>query len=229
MSPPFEPLGSISLQFLTLKVVFLVAITSARRVFEIAALSVRSDLCIFHSNRVVLRMDPSFLPKVNSLYHRSQELVLPDFCPDPRHRLEAQWHTLDVQQALCRYIKQTAPFRRFKALFVSLPASMGRKVSSSTISCWIKACIGKVYALKNKPLPGHIPPHSRSASTMAAWATQASVIDICRVATWTSLTSFICHYKVDSFASADVSFGRRVLQTVHSTPATREHSAYLPP
>lgn len=28
-------------------------------------------------------MDPSFLPKINSLFHCAQEFVLPDFCPDP--------------------------------------------------------------------------------------------------------------------------------------------------
>ncbi|XP_026535084.1 uncharacterized protein LOC113419749 [Notechis scutatus] len=38
--PPFEPLREAPLQFLTLKVVFLVAVTSARRISEIAALSI---------------------------------------------------------------------------------------------------------------------------------------------------------------------------------------------
>uniref|UniRef100_A0A2D4I5A5 Uncharacterized protein n=1 Tax=Micrurus lemniscatus lemniscatus TaxID=129467 RepID=A0A2D4I5A5_MICLE len=78
---PFEPLNSVSLQFLTLKVVFLVAITSARRVLELAALLVQQDLCIFHENRVVLRRDPMFVPKVNSWFHCAQDIVLPVFCP----------------------------------------------------------------------------------------------------------------------------------------------------
>lgn len=56
--PTFEPLRTIPMQFLTWKVAFLVAITSARRISELQALSVREDLCTFHTDRVVLRFDP---------------------------------------------------------------------------------------------------------------------------------------------------------------------------
>lgn len=79
MDTPYEPLREAALSHLTCKVAFLVAITSARRVSELAALSVRSDLCIFHSDRVVLRLDPAFLPKVNTWFHRAQEIVLTNF------------------------------------------------------------------------------------------------------------------------------------------------------
>lgn len=85
---PFEPLREVGLRFLSYKVAFLLAITSARRVSELAALSIRADLCVFHSDRVVLRLDPTFLPKLNSPYHQAQELVLPNFCPNPSHPLE---------------------------------------------------------------------------------------------------------------------------------------------
>lgn len=84
-APLFEPLGSVSLKFLSFKLAFLLAITSARTVPELAALSIRKDLCIFHANTVVLRLDPTFTPKVNSWYHRAQELVLLDFCPSPHN------------------------------------------------------------------------------------------------------------------------------------------------
>ncbi|XP_060550099.1 uncharacterized protein LOC132712496 [Pantherophis guttatus] len=86
--PPFEPLGSIALKFLSFKVAFLLAITSARRVSELTALSIRKDLCIFHANTLILWLDPVFVPKVNSWFHRAQEFVLPDFCPSPRHHRE---------------------------------------------------------------------------------------------------------------------------------------------
>lgn len=107
-SPPFEPLGS--LKFLSYKMAFLLAITLARRVSELSALSVRKDLCIFHTNTVVLRLDPSFAPKVNSWYHRAQELILPDFCPSPHHHKEVLWHMLDVRRALRCYIRHTISF-----------------------------------------------------------------------------------------------------------------------
>ncbi|XP_032076961.1 uncharacterized protein LOC116511202 [Thamnophis elegans] len=45
------------------EVAFLVAITSTRRISELQALSTREDLCVFHQDRVMLRLAPSFIPK----------------------------------------------------------------------------------------------------------------------------------------------------------------------
>ncbi|XP_039196365.1 uncharacterized protein LOC120306720 [Crotalus tigris] len=126
ISPPFKPITTCLLKLLSMKVAFLVAVTSARQISELAALSVREDLCIFHADRVTLRLDPSFIPKINFLYHRSQEVVLPNFCANPSHDLEKRWHTLDIRRALRRYIKRTSAFHKSEALFVSFqPSSMG--------------------------------------------------------------------------------------------------------
>lgn len=78
---PYEPLRMASLHVLSCKVTFLVAITLACCISEIAALSIRSDLCVFHADRVVLHLNPMFVLKVNTMFHRMQELVLPNFCP----------------------------------------------------------------------------------------------------------------------------------------------------
>ncbi|XP_060542104.1 endonuclease/exonuclease/phosphatase family domain-containing protein 1 isoform X6 [Pantherophis guttatus] len=214
--PPYEPLQTASLRLLTCKVAFLVAITSARRISELAALSTRPDLCVFHTDRVVLRLDPTFVPKINSVFHRAQELILPNFCPRPSHPRERRWHALDVRRALRIYLKRTAPFRRSESLFVSfLPTSQGGKVSSSTIGRWIRQTIAAAYDSRSLPRPSRLTAHStRSASTTAAWATQAPLLEICRAATWSSPSPFIRHYKLDQFASAEASFGRRVLQRV---------------
>ncbi|XP_034265069.1 collagen alpha-1(III) chain-like [Pantherophis guttatus] len=213
---PFEPLRSVGLRFLSYKVAFLLAITSARRISELAALSIRADLCVFHPDRVVLRLDPTFLPKVNSPYHRAQELVLPNFCPRPSLPLERAWHSLDVRRALRIYIHRTSDFRRSESLLVSFqPSSMGQKVSSITVGRWIRATIATAYGSQALPVPPRITAHStRSAATSAAWATQASLEEICRAAAWSSPTPFIRHYRLDQFASADAAFGRRVLQQV---------------
>ncbi|XP_058021205.1 uncharacterized protein LOC131189221 isoform X1 [Ahaetulla prasina] len=171
--PPFEPLREVGLKFLTYKVVFLVAITSAHRISELAALSSRPDLCVFHTDRVVLRLDPTFVPKINTPFHRAQELVLPNFCPNPSHALERSWHTLDVCRALQIYLKRTSPIRRSEARFVSFqPISLGQKVSSPTLGRWLRASIATAYSSQALPIPRHITAHStRSASTSAAWAT----------------------------------------------------------
>ncbi|XP_039189177.1 uncharacterized protein LOC120303551 [Crotalus tigris] len=216
ISSPFEPLKMCSLRHLSFKVSFLIAITSARRISELAALLVRKDLCTFHEDRVVLRLDPSFIPKVNTVFHRAQEVILPNFCPHPSHELEQRWHTLDIRRALRCYIKHTKPFRKSETLFVSFqPSSMGQKVSVSTIGRWIRACISSAYVSLTLPVPPHVTAHStRSAATTAAWATQASIEDICRAATWSSPSPFIRHYRLDKFASAEAAFGRRILQQV---------------
>lgn len=108
---PFQPLRSSGLQFLTFKVVFLVAVTLARWLSELAAFSLRKDLCIFHPDRVDLRLDPSFVPRVNSWFHRAQELAPPNFCPESGHALEKKWHTLDVRRLSAFVLKGLPPFR----------------------------------------------------------------------------------------------------------------------
>ncbi|ETE73867.1 hypothetical protein L345_00290, partial [Ophiophagus hannah] len=183
---PFEPLRTVSLHFLTLKVVFLVAITSARRVSELAVLS--------------------------TWFHRSQDIVLPDFCPLPHHNLECKWHTLDVRRALRIYLKGTFTFRKTEAMFVSFsPSHLGNKASPPTLSRWIRACIAQAYKEAALPVPQGLTAHStRSAATSAAWATQASLEEICRAATWAFPSPFIRHYHLDSFASTSAAFGRRL-------------------
>ncbi|XP_070583499.1 uncharacterized protein [Erythrolamprus reginae] len=212
--PPFEPLRSIPLQLLSIKTAFLVAITSARRVSELSALSVRPDLCIFYPDRVVLRLDPSFIPKVNTEFHRKQELILPDFCTHGSHPSELRWHKIDVRRAVKIYIRWTETFRKMEKLFISFSQDKkGLGLSSTSISRWIRDCIAEAYKARNQPIPAGVTAHStRSAATSAAWVTQASIDDICRAARWSVPSTFIRHYKLDSFASAEAAFGRRVLQ-----------------
>lgn len=114
----FEPLSSIVMLHLTYETVMLVAVTSARRVSELCALSTNPNLCIFHSDRVVLRLDPAFIPLINTWFHSTQDIVLPPFCPKPTCQLEADWHKLDVRRVLKHYIDRTKQFRKTDSLFI---------------------------------------------------------------------------------------------------------------
>lgn len=154
------------------KVLFLVAITSTRRISELSALSVAKHLCIFHKYKVVLRTDPSFLPKVLSHFHVQQELVLPIFCPDSKHPKEKARYTLDVRRVLKVYIQMTKDIRSTDYLFVSLHlSSMGKKVTSFTRARWIWACISLAYESLKLPQPTHTLAHSiRSAAALATFA-----------------------------------------------------------
>lgn len=98
--PPFEHMSSFPMHLLSLKVVFLVAITSARRVSKLAACSMARNLSTVQDDNITLRTDPTFLPKVNSVFHRSLEVVLPTLCPNSVHPKEHQCHSLDVKRAI---------------------------------------------------------------------------------------------------------------------------------
>ncbi|CAJ0940690.1 unnamed protein product [Ranitomeya imitator] len=151
--PPFEPLQDVPLSVLSWKVAFLVAVTSIRRVSELAALSCRAPFLAFHQDKVVLRPSPAFLPKVVSSFHLNEDIILPSFCPQPKHRVEKALHTLDVVRALRRYISRTAHFRKLDALFV-LPEGhrKGLAASKATIARWIRSAIQESYRVRGSPV-----------------------------------------------------------------------------
>lgn len=96
-------------------------------------LSMAWKFCIFHEDKV--HADPLFLPKVNSMFHCSQEIMLPSFCPNPSHPRECEWHILDACWAFSFYLYRTTTFGKTKVLFVSYkPHKQGLKESPSTIS-----------------------------------------------------------------------------------------------
>ncbi|XP_073431525.1 uncharacterized protein [Dendrobates tinctorius] len=211
---PFEPLQEVGLPYLTREVVFLVAITSIRRVSELAALSCRAPFLTFFKDKVVLRPPPPFLPKVVSSFHINEDIVLPSFCPAPVHRVEKALHTLDLVRALRRYVSRTAPFRQTDSLFV-IPEGRrkGLAASRSTIARWIRLTIQEAYRIRGTPVPPGIRAHSTRA-VGASWALrhQASAEQVCKAATWSSLHTFSKHYNVHTQASSDASLGRKILQ-----------------
>jgi len=82
-SPPFEPLGQGGLKWLSMKTAFLLAITSAKRVGELHALSV-SDTCLrwnSDGSGVTLWPNIAFLPKVLPYNHLNQPIQLARFDP----------------------------------------------------------------------------------------------------------------------------------------------------
>ncbi|XP_071977728.1 uncharacterized protein [Engystomops pustulosus] len=199
MKPPFEPLSECSLKNLSLKTSFLVAITSARRIGELQALSSKEPFLIISEDKIVLKLDTSFLPKVVSDFHRSQEIVLPSFCNNPKNEKEALWHTLDVRRAVIIYLDRTKSFRKCRNLFIQFGGkNKGEKSSSSTIARWIKQTISKSYQLQDVSLSKNITAHSTRAMA-TSWAEKrgASISQICKAATWSSTSTFPKHYRLD--------------------------------
>ncbi|CAJ0946837.1 unnamed protein product, partial [Ranitomeya imitator] len=142
-------------------VAFLVAITSIRRVSELAALSCRSPFLVLHQDKVVLRPVPSFLPKVVSAFHINEDIVLPSLCPSPVHPLEKSLHNLDVVRAIRVYLARTAHFRQSDPLFVvSEGRQKGLPASKSTVARWIRSTILEAYCVQDKQRPPGVRAHS---------------------------------------------------------------------
>ncbi|KAG8558682.1 hypothetical protein GDO81_017103 [Engystomops pustulosus] len=214
--PPFEPLENLSLKLLTFKVVFLVAITSARRVSEIAALSRRPPYFTLFPDKIVLRPDPKFLPKVVSDFHRSQDIVLPSFCSEPKSDKEKSFHNLDVRRSVLQYLESSELFRRTDSLFVLFSGkNKGTNASSTTIARWIRATIQLAYEVAERSIPENIHAHStRALATSWAEFRHASLEQICQAACWSTPHTFFKHYRLDVAGSLDLSFGRKVLSSI---------------
>lgn len=213
---PFEPINLASLKFITLKTVFLVAVTTARRVSELQALSIREPFFSIFSDRIVLKTDPNFLPKVASIQNRTQEIILPTFCSNPSGKKEEEFHTLDVKRAVLSYLENTKDFRCSDALFVLFSGNKkGRQASRGTIARWLRMAISEAYSLTGLESPLNVRAHSTRASAVS-WAEKAGATpeQICKAATWTSLTTFARHYRLDLMTAGDQAFGRKVLQAV---------------
>ncbi|XP_071967906.1 uncharacterized protein [Engystomops pustulosus] len=213
---PFEPIGNIDIRNLTLKTVFLVAITSARRLGELQAISIQEPYLKILDDRIIITLDSAFLPKVVSNFHRNQEIILPSFCSNPTSSREAEWHTLDVRRMVLKYLQSTEEWRVDNNLFIQFQGpNKGKKASKITIARWLKMAISKCYNLQNKPVPLNIKAHStRAMSTSWAERRGATLDQICRAATWASQNTFIKHYRLDIPKNKDLAFGRKVLQSV---------------
>ncbi|XP_042314487.1 DIS3-like exonuclease 2 [Sceloporus undulatus] len=133
----FESMATTDLRLLTWKTAFLVAITSAHR-----------------ADKVVLRTDITFLPKIVSAFHMNQNIVLPTLAPNPTTDSERQIHALDVRRALAFYLDRTSDSRRSERLFVCYSeAKRGLPVSAQRFSKWVANTIRLCYELVIPMLP----------------------------------------------------------------------------
>ena len=168
--------------------VFLVAITSAKRVSEIWALGAQEPFLTFFPDRVVLIPMLEARPKVTSVFLENTEIVLPTF----RQEGDSCVHPLDVGNCLKQYLEATVSFRQSDHLFVTFSGkNKGLRASSRSISSWIIQTIQWAYRAKGLTPPMAIKAHStRSVSTSWAVSRHVSPEVICRAASWSSINTF---------------------------------------
>lgn len=207
---PFEPLTKCSLHALTFKLVFLVAITSARRCAEIQALGRGPGHLRFEKDGVRLRTVTGFLPKTATPSYLGQDIFLPSYKRDK---------SLCVVRCLKHYLKVTNALMARKKLqhnhlFVCYGhRTHGNPVSKRTISGWVVKVIKAAYAAAQKPLPGAVRAHStRAQATSIAAFSRVPIQDILKAADWRHASTFLGHYGLDQ-AIPEAVFGTSILDT----------------
>lgn len=183
--------------------------TSAKRVSDLGALGCKEPFLTFFPDRVVLIPMLDSNPKVSSVFHENQEIVLPTFCcPD-----SDEVHPLDVGEILRNYLQATSSFRLVDNLFILFAGkNRGNRASSRTIATWIVLAIQQAYKDKGLAPPEAVTAHS-TRGMATSWAASLHVAPdvICKAASWSSINTFMAHYCVEPASLSSVSFGRSVL------------------
>lgn len=217
---PFEPLEAVDLKYVTLKTILLLALTTAKRVSEMQALSVSPACLQFAPGRSRVRFcpNPAFVPKVLDSAFRCSTVELEAFHPPPfSSEEERRLHGLCPVRALHVYVSRTAALRKVDQLFVSCAAPhKGKPVSSQRLSHWIVEAISLAYTCKGVVPPQGLRAHStRGVATSWALFRGVSVGDICAAASWASPHTFVRFYRLDV---SSASLAQAVLQPRIASP-----------
>jgi len=216
--PPFEPMLSTRLDWLTWKLAFLVAVTTAKRIGEIQAFSVDSRYLTCSAAGVRLALNPVFIPKVNTQANRQAEVFLEPFHPRLDSDSVCTLYRLCPCRAIRMYIEATAIFRQTDQLFVCYGSgpSRGKAASKTTISRWVRCCISEAYKAKGKNPPKGTKAHQVRGQA-ASWAqfNKTPMCDILKSATWSSACTFASFYQLNLAGNSGTArFGTNVLETV---------------
>ncbi len=137
--PPFEPIEEISDRHLTLKTVFLLAISSLKRVGDLQALSVAPTHLDFAPGMAKAFLYPraGYVPKVP--FVTPQPVVLQAFSPPPfREPDQQRLNCMCPVRTLDAYVHRAALWRRADQLLICYsPPKRGLPASKQTLSRWM--------------------------------------------------------------------------------------------
>ena len=213
-SPPFEPIESCSLCDLTHKVLFLVALATARRVGELQAVSAEvsssgEDLFLSYIPEFRVKSESYLRPLPRSFRVRS----LRDFVGSLPDEL-----LLCPVRALQVYLSHTASLpSRPRSLFVS-PRNPSRPFSTNALSFFIRDVISQAAASSSSSLAPSSSSFSsttrssrlasfrargfRGIATSLAFSRNAPLSSVLEAATWSSSSVFTSYLKDIQFSSA---------------------------
>ncbi len=201
---PFEPLESAPVRFLTLKMFFLMAITSLKRVGDLQALSISPSCLDFAPGltKVILHPHPNYLPKVP--FSTMNPVVLEALCPPPFTTPEQErLHLLCPVRALQIYVHCTSQWRKSEHLFICYGGrNWGVAATKHTVSHWVRNAIALAYEARGRASLLGVRAHStRGVSSSTALARCVPLQQVCDAAGWSSLQTFVRFYSLDVHAT----------------------------
>ena len=153
---PYEPIREAEERFLAQKTLFLIALTSAKRVGELHALSYRVSHATYWKE-VSFSFVPGFVAKTqdqSSFDPRFENFTVPAL---PKSSSSPNGRLLCPVQAVKRYLDRTAQHRpRCERLFITSGRTK-EEISKNTVSFWLRKVISLAYQLSGKPLPSPSP------------------------------------------------------------------------
>ncbi|KAI2653718.1 Fumarate hydratase class II [Labeo rohita] len=202
---PYEPIEN---QFLAIKTVLLLALTSLKQVGDLQALSVAPSYLDFAPGMAKAFLYPraGSVPKVPTV--APQPVVLQAFCPPPfREPDQQKLNCMCPVQALDAYVHRAALWCKADQLLVCYgPPKRGLPASKQTLSRWIVDAISTAYESSNLPSPLGVKAHStRAMAASKALLTGVPIQDICNAVGWSTPLTFVRFYNVDVRATPDSS------------------------
>ena len=208
---PYELLRTCEERFLAQKMLFLLALASAKRIGELHALSYR----VSHT-RNWCEMSFSFVPRFvaktqdpSSLAPRFEGFSVPAL---PNVRNNRNGRLLCPVRAVRRYLNHTAAHRpRCERLFVTAGRSK-KEMSKTTVSFWLRKTISRAYELSGtaQPVPAPRTRETRGIAPSLLFKKNFAVDQVLKAGTWRRHTTFTCHYLRD--------IAHRSLDTFHLGP-----------
>ncbi len=194
---PFEPLEEVPAKFVTLKALFLLAISSLKRIGDLQALSVTPSCLEFAPGMVkaFLHPRPGYIPKVTANVARS--IMLQAFCPPPFQDADQERHNLLCPVwALDAYVHRAALWRKNEQLFICFgPPNQGSPASKQRMSKWVVEAISLAYESAGQPSPMAV--RSHSALPRKALISGVTLQEVCDAAGWSSPHTFVRFYSLD--------------------------------
>ena len=214
--PPFEPMATADMEYVSAKLAVLLALTTASRGCELTALTIKG-LVFSGDLKVTLFPDPSFVPKTVSVLSRRAPVVLHAFHPAPVSRIDKRRHLSCPVRAMRFYLQRTRSVRKSDSLLLTHGGrNPGTALTTQRLAHWLVDGITKAYTLQGQTAPKLRAHSTRGTATSIAVLAGIDWEVIRQAAVWQGDQTFLKHYyrytKVRSVADA-------VLEQAHDVDA----------